>query len=211
LACARAIGLRRRLAAAGLLGLLLVPGVAQAHLVTTGMGPVYDGISHFAFSPEEIIPVLALGLLAGLRGPRLAREVLVVLPAAWLAGGLIGGFVGLQGLAEQIATAVAILVVGGLLAAEPKAPRPAILAAALGLGLLRGIIDMSGFAASGASLLALLGVVVSVAVLAAIGASVSLPLKTMWSRIAVRYAGSCMAALGLLLMGWVIHASQAAR
>jgi hydrogenase/urease accessory protein HupE len=45
---------------------------AQAHLVTTGLGPVYDGISHFLLSPDDLIPVLALALLAGLRVPSTA-------------------------------------------------------------------------------------------------------------------------------------------
>jgi hypothetical protein len=32
------------------------------------MGPIYDGLMHFLTSPEDFIPVLALSLLAGLRG-----------------------------------------------------------------------------------------------------------------------------------------------
>ena len=38
---------------------------AEAHLNTTGMGPFYDGLMHFLMSPEDIVPVLALALLAG--------------------------------------------------------------------------------------------------------------------------------------------------
>src|SRR5664280_2561595 len=41
---------------------------AEAHLNSTGMGPFYDGLIHFLMSPEDIVPVLALVLLAGLRG-----------------------------------------------------------------------------------------------------------------------------------------------
>ena len=41
---------------------------ADAHLNSTGMGPFYDGLMHFLMSPEDIVPVLALALLAGLRG-----------------------------------------------------------------------------------------------------------------------------------------------
>ena len=44
---------------------------AEAHLNSTGMGPFYDGLMHFLMSPEDIVPVLALALLAGLRGAQL--------------------------------------------------------------------------------------------------------------------------------------------
>jgi len=38
------------------------PSEAAAHLGTTGMGPVYDGIGHFLLTPEDLVPVLALAL-----------------------------------------------------------------------------------------------------------------------------------------------------
>ncbi len=72
-----------------LLAALLVAGAplpAQAHLVTTGAGPFYDGAAHFFLSFEELLPVLALALLAGLRGARYGRWLIAVLPPAWLLG-----------------------------------------------------------------------------------------------------------------------------
>ena len=33
--------------------------IAGAHLVTTGLGPFYDGISHFFLSPEDLLPALS--------------------------------------------------------------------------------------------------------------------------------------------------------
>ena len=50
--------------------LLLRAAPAHAHLVTTGLGPVYDGISHLALTPEDLVPTLTVGLLAGLGGAR---------------------------------------------------------------------------------------------------------------------------------------------
>jgi len=37
-------------------------------LNSAGMGPIYDGGMHLATSPEDLVPALALALLAGLRG-----------------------------------------------------------------------------------------------------------------------------------------------
>jgi hypothetical protein len=63
---------------------------AEAHLVTTGLGPVYDGMAHLALSPADLAVVMVLTLLAAMRGPRQGRWLLALLPVAWLAGGLTG-------------------------------------------------------------------------------------------------------------------------
>ena len=34
---------------------------ADAHLMTTGLGPFYDGFTHLFLTPEDLLPVLALG------------------------------------------------------------------------------------------------------------------------------------------------------
>ena len=52
----------------------LWPQAADAHLVVSGMGPIYDGISHFGLSPEDFLPVATLALFAGLKGPRQSRR-----------------------------------------------------------------------------------------------------------------------------------------
>ena len=68
----------------------VTPGPVLAHLVTTGLGPVYDGISHVFMSPDDLVPILALSLLAGLNGPAAGRSALFALTGAWLAGGVLG-------------------------------------------------------------------------------------------------------------------------
>jgi hypothetical protein len=189
----------------------LAPGVAQAHLVSTGMGPVYDGIVHFALSPEELLPVAALALAAGLHGPATARRLMFAAPAAWLAG-MAGPALGLEltGLADSIATAAIFMVAGGLLAAEKRAPAVLTLIAGVLLGLIRGASDMAALGGGGAAALSMIGGAATVFVLTALAASIALPLQALWLRIAVRYAGSCLAALGLLLAGWAINLSRAA-
>jgi hypothetical protein len=41
-------------------------------------------------SPDDLVAAFALALLAGQCSAEVARRVLLVLPAAWLAGGLVG-------------------------------------------------------------------------------------------------------------------------
>ena len=78
------------MASAIVLGIALCPARAEAHLNSTGLGPIYDGALHLLLSPEDLVPAFALALLAGLRGVRYGRFALFALPAAWLLGGLGG-------------------------------------------------------------------------------------------------------------------------
>jgi urease accessory protein len=73
-----------------LAGMLAAATPAQAHLMNSGFGPFYDGLAHPLISPEDLLPAIAVTLLAGLGGARFGRFVLATLPAAWLAGMAVG-------------------------------------------------------------------------------------------------------------------------
>lgn len=180
------------------------PTIAQAHLAATGMGPIYDGISHFGLSPEDYLPAIALAFFSGLRGPASVRLLLAVLPLSWLAGGL-AAFAGFQppAVALSALTAAMFLAIGGGLAANLDLPRGATAIAAAALGGLRGVADLSGVAVSLPHLASLGAMAASVFVAFAIAASVTLPLTRLWMVVAVRVSGSWLAASGLLLAGWV--------
>jgi hypothetical protein len=194
---------RWTLAAAGV-ALLLAPGAAQAHLVATGLGPLYDGATHFALSPEDGLPVAALALYAGLRGPVQARLSLAALPLAWFAGGLAATLTGASSPPVMLGAAI-MLALGGLLAANPPlSPRVCAGIAAI-LGLTRGFADMAGAAPTGGALLTLAGMSAAVFVVFALAASITLPLRRFWMIVAARVTGSWLAATGLLLAGWIIR------
>ena len=184
-----------RLAAA----LALLPGVASAHLVSTGFGPVTDGVWHFVLSPEQSLPMVAFALLAGLRGPAHARKALFVLPPSWLAVAVVG--VSLPVGWGPVVMAVAFLLTGGLLAANAKlsSTLTAVLAALL------GAVSASAYGAEDGAVLATLGGAFTIFVLLALVSSAALSLKAGWTVIAVRVLGSWTAATGLLLVGWTLH------
>ena len=73
---------------------VLLATSANAHLVNTGLGPFYDGVSHVLLSPEDLIPVIAMALLAGLNGPIAGRHTLFAITGAWLAAGVAGSLGG---------------------------------------------------------------------------------------------------------------------
>ncbi len=57
-------------------------------------------------------------------------------------------------------------------------------------------------------MLALAGIVTAVFIVCALGAGLVVSLHVAWTRIAVRVAGSWIAAIGLLLIGWSLRAGR---
>jgi urease accessory protein len=177
---------------------------AEAHLNTTGMGPVYDGLMHFLMSPEDIIPVLALGLLAGLRGATHGRRALFTIPAAWLVGGLTG-LSAIPANPHPFVAAGWFLLLGVLLAADARISVAVTTAIASLLGLYHGYLNGTGMGSSTDAAVALLGLVFAIFVLVALVAAFVIRLRAEWARIAVRVAGSWIAATGLLMFGWAVR------
>jgi urease accessory protein len=185
---------------------LLAAAPAEAHLNSTGMGPIYDGLMHFLASPEDLAPVLALALLAGLRGASYGRRALFVLPVAWLLGGLIG-LASAAANAHPIGSAFWFLLLGGLLAGDAKLSLRVTTVLAVLLGLYHGYLNGTGLGLSATSAAVLLGLIFAVFVLVALAAALVVQLRASWARIAVRVAGSWIAASGLLMLGWAVRKS----
>lgn len=105
--------------------------------MNTGFGPFYDGLTHLFLTPEDLLPVIALTLLAGLRGPRFGRTVLFVLPAAWFAGNMAGLLLALP-VTFPVVTATLTITLGALVAADRPLPLALVAGLAILLGLLNG-------------------------------------------------------------------------
>ena len=192
---------RRACAALGALALLCWPGPAHAHLMTTGVGPFYDGALHVLASVDQLLPLLALCLLAGLRGKASGRAILFGLPPALLAGATAGRwgsplpFIG-------IASTLLLLALGGLVAADAHLPHRGVIITAAGCGLLIGYANGVAMAEARLGAASLLGIAAAGFVAAALVPAFVLSLRQAWMRIAVRVAGSWMVALGLLMVAW---------
>lgn len=179
--------------------LLLQADKASAHLVTTGMGPVYDGIGHLMLTPEDLIPVLILAVYCGLRGARSSRMLLFVLPTSWF----LGGIVGIAGAyAPQFPIQIcSFLLIGALVAADIRLPITAITIMAVIVGTVHGFLN--GIALSeGPAALGLLGIMatlfVVVSLISALVVSIRIPLM----RMVFRVLGSWVVASGVLMIGW---------
>ena len=200
--------IERRLRIALFTATLLMPAVARAHLTDTGLGPIYDGIAHLLLSFDDLLPVVALALLAGVNGARAGRIVLFILPVAWLGGGIAGVLAGGAAL-PPIGTSLSLLALGVLTAASARL-RPALVAVlATALGLMHGWLNGAGIAVAGREASGLFGIAGTIFVVVALAAALVVSLQRPWTRIAVRVAGSWLAAAGLLMLGWGLRGALA--
>jgi urease accessory protein len=178
------------------------PSHAAAHLVTTGLGPIYDGIGHLVMTPEDLIPALAIALFAGLRGAASGRRALFVLPLVWFVGGLLGMIIG--GMPALPLPAVSFLILGVLIAADLKLSQKSFTAVVVGVGFAHGVLN--GIALKeGPGVLGLIGILATLFVIVTLVSAFTVSLKQTWARIVVRVAGSWVAAMGMLMFGWAMR------
>jgi hydrogenase/urease accessory protein HupE len=179
------------------------PGQASAHLVNSGFGPFYDGIAHLLVTPEDLLVVVAISLLAGLGGKQYGRSVLFLLPLAWLTGAAAGQMTpltaGMPILSALLLIGLGVLVAVGL---SRRLSRHFVAGFALVVGLAHGFFNGAAMAGANSGSLAIVGIVCAVFVIVALLAGQVVSLQKEWGRIAVRVAGSWIGAVGLLMLGW---------
>ena len=190
----------------GLLLLLAVSSRAEAHLVTTGLGPVYDGIGHLLLTPQDLIAVLALCLLAGLRGTSCSRIVLFTLPLVWfVAGCLVGTW--FSGFGSFPFAAISFIVLGLMVAADVKVTSRGITLLAVVLGIVHGL-DNGVAMRDNSGTLGLLGILVALFVVATIACAMVVSQNEPWKRIVIRVLGSWVVATGIMMLGWHFRAEK---
>jgi hydrogenase/urease accessory protein HupE len=180
------------------------PASAQAHLVQSGLGPVYDGIAHLLLSADDLLLLLAAAMLAGSGGAAVARRTLLVLPLAWLAGGLVGWAVPVAPVAW--ATTPGLVVLGVLVASGRRLAPASAAALTAAFGAWHGWLNGIAIAGTGQETLAMFGIAAAVGTLATLVAAWVVSLRSAAARIAVRVLGSWVAAVGLLMLGWSLRA-----
>ena len=185
-------------------GLVALPGAAQAHMVNSGLGPFYDGALHLLLSPSDLLGLLALALLAGLRGATASRAAVIVLPVTWLLAGLIG--LSLSVIPDLAWLSIlSFMLLGVLVAFDAQLP-PVIIAALAGVySALHGLMNGSTLASIGAGVESLFGIVLAALLLVLLISAAVVPLQAFWARVTVRVAGSWVMAVGVLMFGWFVQ------
>ena len=186
--------------------LIAYPSTAAAHLVTTGLGPFYDGALHLLLSPEDLLGLVAATALAGLQGAKASRIAVVTLATTWFIFSLVSLNLTV-GFDFPWLNIISIIILGALVAVNPTLP-PAVAALLAGLyGALHGLLNGSALAAMDSGLLSIVGVSVTVLIIGLLCSALIVSLKAAWTRIAIRVAGSWIAAVGMLMLGWMVRGS----
>jgi hydrogenase/urease accessory protein HupE len=196
--------IRRRTIATVVALLVTTPSAGMAHLVNSGLGPFYDGALHLLLSPGDLLGLAAAALLAGLCGDRAGRLTVFALPLAWFITGLIG-----LNLSVTIdlpwLSVLSFLILGVLVAIDPKL-HPVTVSLLAGLfGTLHGLLNGSALGKIGAGPLSLFGIAATVLIISLLLSACIVSLRAAWTRIAVRVAGSWIAAIGMLMFGWLVR------
>jgi urease accessory protein len=178
-----------------------------AHLTATGYGPWGDGMARLFLEPTELLLVIALVLLAVQSGGPSGDRLPLLLPLAWLLGGVIGLTLSAELL--QAVTCTAVVAAAGLLVALEVRLRARVLLPLVAL-LTAAFALVAGSALAGHSgaLAALLGETVAIAVLTTLLTLLLAPPHPRWRAIAVRVGGSWITAASLLMLGWLVRHPQ---
>ena len=180
---------------------VLAPGIADAHLVPSRYGDFVGGALHPLTALEHAVPLLALGLLAGLQAPPGARLVMVLTPLGLLSG---------MALALLLPTTDVIItinrwtfiVLGLLVALDRPLPDGFLAALSIVFGLSHGFENGLAMTHDMSRPLFALGVALSASasVILVAAATLAVVRRNRGFRIAVRAAGSWIAAIGLMVI-----------
>ncbi len=178
-----------------------------AHLVSTGLGPVYDGIGHFFLSLEDLLPLLALLAISGLQGPAGGRRATFWLPPVWLLGAIVGAFLLPASHLPSWLTPVLAMSIGILLATDPRLSTSWLAGVSLLVGGTLGFSTGNALASQSGAFLMLLGSGVALSVLGTLIAAAAVKTSSgpPWLRIAMRVGGSWVAGIGLMILGWQLR------
>jgi urease accessory protein len=151
---------------------------------------------------EHALPIFALGLLAGQQGARAARWLLAVFPFALLLGAALA-IVAPALPWVPLLNRASFALLGALVAGAWRLPLPAMTGLAALFGLSHGYENGSALTPEAAAYLfvpgtALIGFMAAAVVSAG---TLALTARAQWLRIAVRVAGSWIAAIGILMIG----------
>lgn len=176
----------------------LAPSGADAHGNLAGLGGFYGGLLHPLVVPAEAFAVVATGLALGSAGRNACRIGLPLFVSA-VAAGLVSAVL----LAPTIALTTELVLAAALLAgiavaAFARVPGAIALAAAAFAGLAVGLDAAPEVDSSSAGIVAGAAVMLGSGVIATVISAVALRRTAFWHGVAMRVAGSWIAACALL-------------
>jgi urease accessory protein len=184
-------------AALALLIALLSPSAANAHPIK-GVGDFYAGMLHPLTALEFVLPWIALSLFAGQQGRKAALLTLAIFPFALASGAALVTTVQLPAWLPAMNLAI-IPILGMAVALAISCPSSVVVILVTIVGLLHGLANGSEITAPVSAWRFIPGLATVAILVLAYGIGLVRSLKTPWTRIAVRVAGSWIAAVGIMI------------
>lgn len=189
----------RRAAAGAFLLLPMLPAVALAH---TGHGQAIGFLSGFRH-PWSGLDHIAAMVAVGLWGAQLGPPAIWLLPITFPMMMAVGGMLGLLGAplpGVEIGIAVSAILLGSMVGGERR-PRLALAAALVGVfALFHGYAHGTELPPGQSALLYSMGFVIGTGTLHGVGIGLGLAHRWPVGRGAVRVAGVCIAAAGVVFL-----------
>ncbi|MEI5680724.1 hypothetical protein AAAK29_20715 [Mesorhizobium sp. CCNWLW179-1] len=182
---------------------LCAPTPSHAHLVSSGLGPFYDGALHLLLTPMDLVGLATLSLFAGSQGATAGRLLVIVAPIAWLLAGAVALFSQVDG-SFAIANAGALVLLGGSVALGLKTSSTVAAVAAAVFGGLLGFQSGVELRAADADWVALIGTVAVVLAVTILISALVISYTAFTFQVVQRVLGSWAAATGLLSLGWIV-------
>jgi urease accessory protein len=169
------------------------------------LGGKYGPLLHPLISLEHVLALLGVGLLVGQQGAPMTRLAIAALLLGLLLGAALPMLVSIPGNPMPYLDAMnmtSLLVLGGLVALAARLPRLVVLTLLMLFGLTHGSANAIDLLGTAAPVLIVVGVTLAGCIVTTPLAAITLSLQQEWPRVAVRVAGSWIAAIGLMMFGW---------
>lgn len=183
--------------------LACLPNAAHAHLVSARFGEFYNGFAHPLMTLNQLLPWLALGLLAGYQDVRRARLSVVIFPLAVLIGALLSSIEALSTVAALL-NSISLVLCALLVVLAFRLNFRLFCTLLIVFGLSHGIVNGEELLAGREKILFLAGLTASAYIVITLVSATSQAVtqRFTWGMIAVRALGSWMVAVGLIFIAF---------
>jgi urease accessory protein len=177
--------------------LLLLPGLASAHIVPGSSHGLSDGLVHPLTGWDHLLAMFAVGVWAAQYRGRALWQI----PLAFVSVMILGGVLGVTGFympGVELAIAISVLALGGLIATRTSFAPSVAMAIVGAFALFHGYAHGHEMPASASALPFSIGFVISTIALHALGIAAGLGLRNQPR--AVHFAGAAIAACAVCFL-----------